>query len=65
MYTLRIYEPYEKDEVLQFETVDEAISHIKKRKLFLDDCSLYKTPTEIDLYSVMRPKYDRTGGRAI
>lgn len=63
-YTLRVYEPYEQDKVLEFESVDSAILHSRKNRLFLDDCSLYETPEELNLYELMDPKTERWGGRA-
>lgn len=64
MYTLRIFYPYEPDVVHEFDSIEEAIDHIRKHSLYLDDCQLYRTPDLLNLYSLMCPRTQRSGGKA-
>ena len=64
-YELRVSEAYQADDVHSFDSIELAVAYIRERRLFLDDCSLYPTPVEVNLYDVMNPKTERRGGLAL
>ena len=54
-YTLEVYEQYCSNEILEFNTVVEALEYIRANELYVGNLSLYPTPVCINLYKALDP----------
>ena len=57
MWTVRIWQPYEQDEIYEFNSLDEVKSFLTKRNFtsrsLLYHVELYPTPTPVNVYELM------------